>query len=72
MLRTLAPPGNPDHVGLLDEMNQQQDVIEYLQEENRTLREHVGDRRLRFTEASFRTWRRRRESIEGIPPEPGN
>jgi len=32
----------------------QQDVIEYLQEENRILREHVGDRRLRFTDAQRR------------------
>src|SRR5438270_6067174 len=31
-------------------MNQrQQDVIEYLREENRVLREQLGDRRLRFT-----------------------
>jgi hypothetical protein len=28
----------------------QQDVIEYLQEENRILREHVGDRRLQSTD----------------------
>jgi len=32
----------------------QQDVIEYLLEENRILREHVGDRRLRFTDAQRR------------------
>jgi hypothetical protein len=32
----------------------QQGVIEYLQEENRVLREHVGDRRLRFTDAQRR------------------
>ena len=32
-------------------MNQQQwQVIEYLQEENRVLREQLGDRRLRFTD----------------------
>ena len=32
-------------------MNQrQQDVIEYLREENRVLREQLGDRRLRFTD----------------------
>ena len=32
-------------------MNQrQQQVIEYLREENRVLREQLGDRRLRFTE----------------------
>ncbi len=36
-------------------MNRRQlDVIEYLQEENRVLREHLGDRRLRFTEAQRR------------------
>jgi putative transposase len=29
----------------------QQDVIEYLQEENRVLREHLGGRRLLFTES---------------------
>ena len=29
----------------------QQDVIEYLQEENRVLREHLGGRRLLFTDA---------------------
>lgn len=32
----------------------QQDVIEVLQEENRVLRQHVGDRRLRFTDAQRR------------------
>jgi len=32
----------------------QQDVIEYLLEENRILREHVGDRRLRFTDGQRR------------------
>ena len=32
----------------------QQDVIEYLQEENRILREQVGHRRLRFTDAQRR------------------
>ncbi len=32
----------------------QQDVIEYLQEENRILREHVGDRRLQFTDTQRR------------------
>ena len=29
----------------------QQDVIEYLQEENRILREQLGGKRLRFTDA---------------------
>ena len=32
----------------------QQDVIEYLQEENRILRENVGNRRLRFTDTQRR------------------
>jgi hypothetical protein len=33
---------------------QQQDVIEYLQEENRALREQLGGRRLRFTDQQRR------------------
>ena len=32
----------------------QQDVIEYLQEENRVLREHLGGKRLSFTEGQRR------------------
>lgn len=32
----------------------QQDAIEYLKEENRVLREHVGGRRLRFTDEQRR------------------
>jgi hypothetical protein len=28
----------------------QQDLVAYLQEENRVLREHLGDRRIRFTD----------------------
>ena len=32
----------------------QQDVIEYLQAENRILREHLGDRRLRFSDTERR------------------
>lgn len=32
----------------------QQNLIEYLQEENRVLREHVGGRRLRFTDGQRR------------------
>ena len=32
----------------------QQDVIEYLQEENRILRQHAGAKRLRFTDAQRR------------------
>ena len=38
-------------VALAGWMNQQQrDVIDYLQEENRVLREQLGPRRLRFTD----------------------
>src|SRR6267378_1583902 len=33
---------------------QQRDVIDYLQEENRVLREQLGTRRLRFTDAQRR------------------
>jgi putative transposase len=33
---------------------QQRDVIDYLQEENRVLREQLGPRRLRFTDAQRR------------------
>jgi putative transposase len=33
---------------------QQRDVIDYLQEENRILREQLGPRRLRFTDAQLR------------------
>ena len=32
----------------------QQDVIEYLQEETRALREHLGGKRLRFTDQQRR------------------
>ena len=39
-------------VALAGWVNQQQrDVIDYLQEENRVLREQFGPRRLRFTDA---------------------
>ena len=42
-------------VALAGWVNQQQrDVIEYLQEENRVLREQLGPRRLRFTDAQRR------------------
>ena len=45
---------NPFHVvviALAGWMNQrQQDVIKYLREENRVLREQFGERRLRFTD----------------------
>ena len=33
---------------------QQEDVIEYLREENRVLREHLGSGRLRFTDSQRR------------------
>ena len=51
----------------------QQDVIEYLREENRILREHVGDRRLRFTDVQRRrlaTKARRlsRKTLTGLGP----
>ena len=38
----------------------QQDAIDYLKEENRILREHVGGRRLRFTDEQRRVSRGRR------------
>ena len=45
---------NPFHfvvIALAGWMNQrQQNVIEYLREENRVLHEQLGDRRLRFTD----------------------
>jgi hypothetical protein len=40
--------------------HRQQNVIEYLREENRVLREHLGDRRLRFNDDQ-----RRRLSVRG-------
>ena len=40
----------------------QLDVIEYLREENRVLREHLGNKRLRFTDAQ-----RRRLGEKGRP-----
>ena len=51
----------------------QQDVIEYLQEENRILREQVGDRRLQFTDAQRRrlaTKARKlsRKALAGVDP----
>ena len=46
-------------------MNQrQQNVIEYLREENRVLREQLGDRRLRFTDDQ----RRRLAVRQGLRP----
>lgn len=44
---------------------QQRDVIEYLQEENRVLREQVGPRRLRFTNDHARPPRRQVEGAAG-------
>jgi putative transposase len=51
----------------------QQDVIEYLREENRILHEHVGGRRLRFTDAQRRrlaTKARKlsRKTLTGLDP----
>lgn len=51
----------------------QQDVIDNLREENRTLREHVGDRRLRFTDSQRRRLavkarKLRRKTLMGIEP----
>ena len=49
-------------IALAGWMNQQQrDVIDYLQEENRVLREQLGSRCLRFTDAQ----RRRLAAKEG-------
>lgn len=49
----MVPLGHPLQfllVALVGWINQQQrDVIDYLQEENRVLREQLGHRRLRFT-----------------------
>jgi len=50
----MPSPSHPLHfvlVALAGWINQQQrDVIDYLQEENRVLREQIGARRLRFTD----------------------
>jgi hypothetical protein len=42
----------------------QQDVIEYLKEENRVLREHLGGKRLRFTDRQRRRLARKARSID--------
>ena len=42
---------------------QQQEMIEYLQEENRALREHLSGKRLRFTDAQRRRLARRAKPI---------
>jgi putative transposase len=51
----------------------QQDVIDYLGEENRVLREQLGDKRLRFTESqrrrlAVRARNLRRRSLAGLDP----
>ena len=51
----------------------QQDVVEYLQEENRVLREHLGSRRLHFTDAQRRRLANKakaigRQTLSGIGP----
>jgi len=43
----------------------QQEVIEYLQEENRVLREQLGDKRLRFTDVQRRRLAERAHKIGG-------
>jgi len=51
-------------IALAGWMNQrQQNVIEYLREENRVLREQVGDRRLRFNDDQ-----RRRLAVRNLRP----
>ena len=48
---SLPPPFRSLLVAFADWINQQQrEVIEYLQEENRVLREQLGPQRLRFTD----------------------
>ena len=47
-------------------MNQRQlQVIDYLREENRVLREQLGERRLRFTDDSDGDWPPRRRDWAG-------
>jgi hypothetical protein len=41
----------------------QQEVIEYLQEENRVLREQLGGRRIRFTDVQRRRLARRARRV---------
>jgi hypothetical protein len=41
----------------------QLDVIEYLQEENRVLKERMGGRRLRFTDAELRRLARKAQAL---------
>jgi putative transposase len=51
----------------------QQDVIDYLREENRVLREHLGDRRIRFTDTqrqhlALKGKRLSRTTLKGLGP----
>jgi putative transposase len=41
----------------------QRDVIEYLQEENRVLKERLGDRRIRFTDVERRRLARKAQAL---------
>ena len=41
----------------------QLDVIEYLQEENRVLKERLGDRRIRFTDVERRRFARKAQLV---------
>ena len=43
------------------------DVIEYLQEESRVLKERMGGRRLRFTDAERRRLARKAQALDGRP-----
>ncbi len=44
-------------ISLAGWLNQpQQDIIDYLQEENRVLREQLGSKRLRFSDDQRRRW----------------
>ena len=55
-------------VALAGWMNQQQrDVIDYLQEDNRVLREQLGPKRLRFTEDQRSSARRESPDIRTTP-----
>jgi hypothetical protein len=47
----------------------QLDVIEYLQEENRVLKERLGGRRLRFTDAERRRLARKARALGRRPLE---
>jgi hypothetical protein len=48
---------SPEPSALAGWMNQQQrDVIDYLQEENRVLRQQLGNKRLRLSDDQRRCW----------------